>query len=117
MALTVRFHDAFQAEFDALDPEIRATLLIRARLLAEFGPRLGRPHVDTLKGWRFANMKELRFMASGQVWRVAFVFDSAREAVLLVAGSKSGTGQARFYCTLISRADTRYAAHLQGRGL
>jgi len=33
----------------------------RFSLLQEFGPQLGRPRVDTLKGSRYANMKELRF--------------------------------------------------------
>jgi hypothetical protein len=32
-------------------------------LLREFGPALKRPHCDTLKGSRHANMKELRFAA------------------------------------------------------
>nr|WP_252374529.1 type II toxin-antitoxin system RelE/ParE family toxin [Hydrogenophaga sp. 2FB] len=40
-------------------------------MLAEFGPDLGRPTVDTLKGSRHTNMKELRFSWNGQVWRVA----------------------------------------------
>ena len=29
-------------------------------LLEEFGPLLGRPHVDTVKASRYPNMKELR---------------------------------------------------------
>jgi hypothetical protein len=33
-------------------------------------------------------MKELRFDAAGGVWRVAFAFDPARQAVLLVAGDR-----------------------------
>jgi hypothetical protein len=50
--------------------------------------------VDTLEGSRHANMKELRFEAAGGVWRVAFAFDRARRAVLLVAGDKAGKGLA-----------------------
>jgi hypothetical protein len=46
-------------------------LLAHARLLQEFGPHLGRPTVDTLKGSKHANMKELRFDCEGGVWRVA----------------------------------------------
>ena len=60
------------------------------RLLREQGPAVGRPAVDTLKGSRHANMKELRFTASGGVWRVAFAFDRSRRAVLLAAGNKKG---------------------------
>ncbi|MER9951846.1 type II toxin-antitoxin system RelE/ParE family toxin [Mesorhizobium sp. M0047] len=42
---------------------------------------------------RFANMKELRFDADDGVWRVAFAFDRKREAILLVAGDKSGVSE------------------------
>ncbi len=61
-----------------------------ARLLQQFGPQVGRPRVDTLNGLRHANMKELRFSAADGDWRVAFAFDPKREAILLVAGDKSG---------------------------
>src|SRR6266851_8300425 len=66
---------------------------------------LGRPRVDTLKGSRHANMKELRFDADDGVWRVAFAFDPKRKAILLVAGDKSGGSEKRFYRQLIAKAD------------
>ena len=44
--------------------------------------------------------------------RVAFAFDPARSAILLVGGSKSGTSQSLFYRTLIATADRRYREHL-----
>ena len=84
--------------------------------LAYYGPRLGRPHVDTLKGADHANLKELRFDAAGGVWRVAFVFDPNRHAILLVAGNKAGVSEDRFYKRLIAQADRRYAAHLRRLG-
>ena len=68
--------------------------------------------MDTLKGSRHANMKELRFDAADGVWRVAFAFDPRRRAILLVAGDKSGVSEKRFYKQLIARADARYEAHL-----
>jgi hypothetical protein len=63
---------------------------------------LGRPWVDTLKGSDHANMKELRFDAADGVWRVAFAFDPNRQAILLVAGDKSGGSQAKFYKWLLN---------------
>ena len=72
----------------------------------------GGPRVDTLKGSRYANMKELRFQADDGVWRVAFAFDPQRKAVLLVAGDKSGVNERRFYRQLIKRADARFGMHL-----
>lgn len=81
-------------------------------MLEQFGLQLGRPTVDTLKGARHVNMKELRVPWNGQVWRVAFAFDPARQAILLVGGEKSGANQRRFYQRLIRIADARYAEHL-----
>ncbi len=82
------------------------------RLLQQFGPRLGRPRVDTLNDSRHANMKELRFSATDGEWRVAFAFDKKRQAILLVAGDKSGRGEKRLYRKLIRKADDRFDAHL-----
>ena len=59
----------------------------------------------SIRSRRHANMKELRFDAGGGVWRVAFAFDPRRNAVLLVAGDKSGGGEKRFYRRLTAKAD------------
>ena len=112
MTWTVLLHDDFALELTALDEELQDELLAHAKLLAEFGPNLGRPTVDTLKGTSHANMKEMRFNWMGDVWRVAFAFDPKRQAVLLVGGDKSGADQKRFYKRLISVADKRYSQHL-----
>jgi hypothetical protein len=108
---TVLFHDVFEDEFNALSEAVQDELLAQAKLLEVFGPTLGRPRVDTLKGSRHANMKELRFDADG-VWRVAFAFDPKRRGVLLVAGDKSGGSEKRFYRALLQAADARFDAHL-----
>ncbi len=52
----VQFHSDFGPEFDALPDDVQSELLARALLLEQFGPQLGRPRVDTLKGSRHANM-------------------------------------------------------------
>ena len=113
MQWTVLFDEAFEPEFVALPEDVQDELLTHARLLQAFGPQLGRPRVDTLKGSRHANMKELRFDAADGVWRVAFAFDPRRNALLLVAGDKAGTSERRFYKQLIAKADKRFEAHLQ----
>lgn len=81
-------------------------------LLKAYGPTLGRPPVDTLAGSKHRNIKGLRFDANDGVWRVAFAFDPARRAVLLVAGDKAGVVQKRFYKALIANADVRFDDHL-----
>jgi hypothetical protein len=108
----VEFHSDFSPEFDALPEEVQDEVLAQSVLLEQFGPQLGRPRVDTLKGSRHANMKELRFEADNGVWRVAFAFDPKRRAILLVAGDKSGVGERRFYRNLIAKADERFDGHL-----
>jgi hypothetical protein len=112
MTWTVIFETGFTEEFSAFREEVQDEMLALAGLLEHYGPQLARPHCDTLSGSRHANMKELRFRADDGVWRVAFAFDPARQAVLLVAGDKSGVSQKRFYKTLIAKADKRFDAHL-----
>ena len=112
MAWTVLIDEEFAAELAEFDGQVRRELRAMSILLGEFGPHLGRPRADTLKGSRHANMKELRFEAADGVWRVAFAFDPARAAVLLVAGDKSGVPEKRFYKKLIDIADRRFDAHL-----
>jgi len=114
MRWTVRFHDEFEPEFDALPEDVQDEILAQTALLERFGPTLGRPRVDTLNGSKHANMKELRFDASDGVWRIAFAFDPRRNAVLLVAGDKSGGSERRFYKRLIEAADKRFDGHLAG---
>ena len=110
MAWTVEIGDEFEEEFDAAPEDVRIAILALSRLLQEFRPQLGRPHVDTLK--RHANMKEPRFSAADGEWRVAFAFDTKRKAILLVRGDKSGHSEKRFYRELIRKADERFEAHL-----
>jgi hypothetical protein len=66
--------------------DVQDALLKVAKLLVDYGPRLGRPHADTLKGSKYPNMKELRFEASDGECRAAFAFDPDRAAIVLVAG-------------------------------
>jgi hypothetical protein len=113
---TVLFHAAFDSAFQDLSEAVQDELLAQARLLEQFGPTLGRPRADTLKGSRHANMKELRFDADDGVWRVAFAFDPKRNAILLVAGDKSGGSEKRFYRQLRRTADERFDEHLATLG-
>src|SRR5882672_5026238 len=97
MPWLVRFGDDFEVEFRAFPRAAEDELLATARLLADYGPQLGRPYADTLKGSKHANMKELRFDAADGVWRMAFAFDPRRQAILLVGGNKAGVSEGRFY--------------------
>lgn len=113
MQWRVKFAREFDSEFDQLEELVQDELLAKAKLLEAFGPKLGRPHVDTLNGSKHANMKELRFSAGDGVWRVAFAFDPTRAAILLVAANKAGGKQQRIYRRLLKLADERFDNHLE----
>jgi hypothetical protein len=113
MSWVVLFATEFLPEFSELPEDVKDALFIHARWIEAFGPEAGRPRVDTLKGSKFPNMKELRFEAADGAWRVAFAFDPERKALLLIAGDKSGVSQKKFYKKLIDKADSRYRSHLE----
>ena len=84
------------------------------RVLREEGPSLGRPLVDLVKDSTVHNMKELRPGSVGRSEiRALFVFDPARQAIVLVAGDKSGEWKT-WYKRMIPRAEKMYAAYLRG---
>ena len=111
MEWSIVLHPEFDPEFDALPEGVQDELLAALKLLRVRGPTLGRPLVDTLKGSAHANLKELRIQHRGKPWRFLFAFDSARTAVVLAGGDKTGDG--RFYDRLIRIADRRFAQHLR----
>jgi hypothetical protein len=95
--------------FSRLPVETQRSIVARVDVLAEEGPGLGRPLVDTVKGSKHPNMKELR--VPGAV-RILFAFDNERNAVLLVGGSKRGQWQA-WYRKAIKEADRLFDEHLR----
>ena len=114
------FCDEFAEEFLLSEPGLRVELAARLRVLEMFGPHLGRPLADTLRGSKFANMKELRFTWQRNPYRYFFAFDPERRAVVLVGGSKAG--DRRFYDALMPVAEARFEKYLhqmenQGRNL
>jgi hypothetical protein len=104
--------DVFDEWFADLDDDAQAEVIAAVELLKLLGPRLGRPHADTLNGSKYANMKELRASTADKVLRIAFAFDPNRSGILLIGGDKSGVSKKRFYKQLIEKADQLYAAHL-----
>lgn len=83
-------------------------------MLVEYGPILGRPHADTLRGSTVANLKELRVQHAGRPYRILFAFDPRRNAYLILGGDK--TGDANWYNEAIRRAEAIYERHLKEIG-
>jgi hypothetical protein len=102
--------DDFAAWFDSeLSEPVQDAIAAALSVLADRGPMLGRPLVDTIKGAPLPNLKELRVQHGGEPWRVMFAFDPTRRAVLLVGGNKGG--DARWYVTNIPIAAERAKRH------
>jgi hypothetical protein len=97
------------------DPVTRRLVAEAIDCLLDDGPALGRPLADRISGSRLHNLKELRPGSSGaSEVRILFIFDPARNAVLLVAGDKSGHWQ-EWYRTAIPAAEAAYEAYLKGQ--
>lgn len=112
MVWMILFEEKFEEEFDDLKQSVQDECFSQLKFLEKFGPELGKPHVDTLKGSRHANMKELRFKADNGVWRLAFAFDPKRQAILLICKDKAGVSETKFYKDLIKKADFRFDNYL-----
>jgi hypothetical protein len=104
--------DAFSGWFRSLDSERANQVTAALRRVASAGPVLGRPRVDSIKGSRLHNLKELRLH---QGVRVLFAFDPNRQAVMLVGGDKTGSWK-RWYRHQIPVAERLYADHLRSIG-
>jgi hypothetical protein len=83
--------------------------------LAEAGPALGRPLVDSIAHSAIRNLKELRPGSAGRSEvRILFAFDPWRSAILLTGGDKSGDWQG-WYRRAIPRAEELYEEYLKER--
>jgi hypothetical protein len=114
MTWEVEVSDEFIRWYDSLNEQEGVSVEIAVDQLQEYCPTLGRPYVDTLKGSKFANMKELRVQHFGRPLRILFAFDPRRNAYLILGGDK--TGNADWYVDAIRHAESIYAQHLNEIG-
>jgi len=103
--------DEFQQWFEGLDISAQTSIYEKMMVLKEFGPKLGRPYVDTINNSKFKNMKELRVQSKNRPYRILFAFDPHRNAILLVGGNKAG--KKRFYDEMIKQADDLFSEYLE----
>jgi hypothetical protein len=106
---SVEYTDQFEAWWDDLTVDEQGAIAIAVEALEERGPALGRPFVDTIKGSRHPNMKELR--PRGETIRILFAFDPHRSAILLIGGDKRDRW-IEWYAEMIPVADRLYDDHL-----
>ena len=75
-------------------------------LLEERGPNLPFPYCSRVNGSRHSAMRELRVQHQGRPYRVLYIFDPRRVALLLLGGDK--TGDDRWYERNVPLADQLY---------
>ena len=112
--MEVEVSDEFIEWYRSLDESESVSVDSAIDMLADYGPTLGRPYADTLKGSRHLNLKELRVQHFGRPYRILFAFDPRRNAYLILGGNKSG--DANWYADAIRRAEAIYAQHLKEIG-
>jgi hypothetical protein len=113
----IRVTNELLAWIGTLDERTRAQVVDAIDRLAEAGPTLGRPLVDSIAHSSVRNLKELR---PGSAWRSEvrniFAFDPWRSAILLTgatspaAGSAGTAGRSR-----MRRSCTRNTSRSAGR--
>jgi hypothetical protein len=106
----IEYTDEFGAWWEMLPADVQEAIAHDVYVLEAVGPGLGRPQVDSVKGSRFTNMKELRTQHRGEPYRTFFAFDPRRCAILLIGGNKGG--DKRFYERFVPLADKLYDEHL-----
>jgi hypothetical protein len=111
MAWEVEYTDEFEAWWVGLDEEEQIDIDAVVGLLEEKGPHLPYPYSSEVKGSKFGSMRELRIQHKGKPYRILYIFDARRAAILLIGGRK--TGGARWYERYVPLAEKIYEQHLK----
>ncbi|HLJ76385.1 MAG TPA: type II toxin-antitoxin system RelE/ParE family toxin [Acidobacteriaceae bacterium] len=114
MAWDVEVSDEFREWYESLAEDLRASIAAGVDILEQMGPEAGRPFVDTLKGSKYPNLKELRIQHRGRPYRVLFILDQKRNVYLILGGDKSGNSH--WYRDAIRRAENIYERYLKEIG-
>lgn len=113
MGWEIEFTAQAEQWFMELDADDADRIAAAIDELERQGPRLGRPFVDSVKGSRHHNMKELRSI--GGHLRALFAFDPRRHGIVLIGGDKTNDWRG-WYERNIPVADRLYDEHLRSLG-
>lgn len=105
----VNYTDEFGAWWQAQEVSVQEKLYKVVSLLEINGPNLGFPYSSDIRGATIS-MRELRAQCGGHPYRVLYVFDPQRSAVLLIGGDKSGNEH--WYEQMIPVAEKIYKQYL-----
>lgn len=102
----MEFTDEFNAWWESLTEGEQISVAHVVRLLEERGPHLPFPYSSKITISRHAAMRELRIQHRGDPYRVLYIFDPRRAALLLLGGNK--VGDDRWYVKKVPAADDIY---------
>ena len=110
MAWDVEVTDEFKTWWNGLTETERISVERFVLLLEERGPQLPFPYSSGVVGSGHSAMRELRVQHQGRPYRVLYIFDPRRVALLLLGGDK--TGDDRWYEKNEPLADQLYDDYL-----
>ena len=105
--------DEFAVWYESLSDAHGESVFQAVVRLEQFGTQLPFPHSSALMGSKYA-LRELRVKAQGAQIRIAYAFDPARNAVLILGGAKGGDD--RFYEWLIPQSERLWEQYLKEQG-
>ncbi len=103
--------DEFKDWYEALESSDQDDVRRVVNLLEHQGVALGEPYSSAIRGSKHA-LRELRIQSKGRPIRIFYAFDPLRQAVLLIAGDK--TGDARFYDVYVPKAEKLWEEYVAG---
>jgi hypothetical protein len=107
----VLYTEEFETWWEGLSMEEQSSIDRIVGLLREAGPVLGHPYSSGILTSAFTHMRELRIQHGGNPYRVLYIFDPRRRALLLIGGQK--TGDDRWYEKYVPLADQIYRQFLK----
>jgi len=107
----LEYTDEFGIWWDSLSDAQQRSVAHAARLLEQNGPNLPFPYSSKVLLSRHSGMRELRIQHRGRPYRVLYIFDPRRMALLLLGGDK--TGDSRWYERVVPIADQIYEKFLE----
>lgn len=107
----VIFTDEFKEWLESNDRTVRNRLSMIISILRQYGVTTPFPYSSMLFGTKY-NFRELRAEIKDQPYRMIYIFDPKRNAVMLLGGNKSG--EKRWYEKSIAKAEKIYEKYLAG---
>ena len=110
MVWEVEVTDEFKAWWNKLTDAECVSIESAVILLEDRGPHLPYPYSSKVSSSSHSAMRELRIQHKGRPYRVLYIFDPRRIAILLLGGDK--TGHDLWYEKTVPLADRLYDEHL-----